>query len=207
METVTAFIFLGSKITADGDCSHEIKRHLLLGRKARVNLGSILKSRDITLPTKVRIVSYGFSRGHVWMWELDHNEAWVSDTWCFWTLVLEKILESPLDCREIKPVNPKGNQSWMFTGMTDTEVLPWGLKELDVTEWLDNNRRTCGFDPWVGKIPRRRAWQHIPVLFPGECHWQRSLVGYGPRVTESNMTEVAEYEDEADYFQFLTCRN
>ena len=67
METVTDFIFLGSRITADGDCSHEIKRHLLLGRKAMVNLDSILKSRDITLPTKVCLVSYGFSSGHVWM--------------------------------------------------------------------------------------------------------------------------------------------
>ena len=75
-ETVTDIIFLGSKITADSDCSHKIKRRLLLGRKAMTNLDSVLKSRDIALPTKVRIVkSYGFSSSHVWMWELDHKES------------------------------------------------------------------------------------------------------------------------------------
>ena len=77
VETMIDFIFLGSKITVDGECSHEIKRHLLLGRKAMTNLDSILKSRDITLPTKVHLVSYGFSSSHVWMWELDHKEVWV----------------------------------------------------------------------------------------------------------------------------------
>ena len=76
METVTDFIFLGSKITADGDCSHEIKRHLLLGRKAMTNLDSILKSRDITLPTKVcPVKAMVFSSSHVWMCELDHKES------------------------------------------------------------------------------------------------------------------------------------
>ena len=76
VETVADFIFLGSKITADGDCSHEIKRGLLLGRKAMTNLDRVLKSRDITLPTKVHIVSYGFSSSHIWMWGLDHTEGW-----------------------------------------------------------------------------------------------------------------------------------
>ena len=75
METVRDFIFLGSKITADGDCSHEIKRYLLLGRKAMTNLESLLKSKDITLPTKVHRQSYGFSSSHVWMWELDYEES------------------------------------------------------------------------------------------------------------------------------------
>ena len=78
VETVSGFILGGSKITADGDCSLEIRRHLLLGRKAISNLDSILKSRDITLPTKVRLCQgYGFSCGHVWMWELDCEEGWV----------------------------------------------------------------------------------------------------------------------------------
>ena len=102
METVRDFIFVGSKITADGDCSHEIKRWLLLGRKAMTNLDSILTSRDIGLPTKVRLVkSYGFSSTHVWMGELDHKEGWVPKNWCFWIAVLEKTLESSLDCNEI----------------------------------------------------------------------------------------------------------
>ena len=118
METVTDFIFLGFKITADGDCSHEIKRRLLLGRKAVTNLDNILKSLDITLPTK----ACGFSSSHVWMWELDCKEGWVLKNWCFWTVVLEKTLESPLYCKEIKPVNPKGNQSWIFIGRTYAEA-------------------------------------------------------------------------------------
>ena len=108
METVTNFIFLGSKITADGDCSHEIKRRLLLGRKAMTNLDSILKSRYITLLTKVpSSQSYGFSSSRVWLWELDYKESWVLKNWCFWTVVLEKTLDSPLACKEIQSVNPK----------------------------------------------------------------------------------------------------
>ena len=110
VETVADFIFLGSKITADGDCSHEIKRHLLLGRKVMTNLDSILKSRDITLPTKSS-QSYGFSSSHVWMWELDHKESWALKNWCFRTVIVENTLESPLDSKEIKPVHLKGNQS------------------------------------------------------------------------------------------------
>ena len=114
------FIFLGSKITADGDCRHEIKRRLLIGRKAMTNLDSILKSRDLTLPTKVCVVkAVIFSSSHVWMWDLDHKESWVLKNWCFWTMMLEKTVESPLDSKEIKPVNPKGNQSWIFIGRTD----------------------------------------------------------------------------------------
>ena len=139
VETVTAFIFLGSKITADGDCSHEVKRCLLLGRKAMTNLDSILKSRDITLPKKVHLSqSYGFSSSHVWKWELNYKESWALTNWCFWTVVLEKTLESPLYCEEIKPVNPKGNQSWIFIERTDAEaetlnILATWCKEL--THW------------------------------------------------------------------------
>ena len=100
-ETVRDFIFLGSKITADGDCSHEIKRHLLLGRKSMTNLDSVLKSRDIALLTKVHIVKCIFSPSiHIWMWRLDHKDGWAFKNWCFLTAVLEKTLESPLDCKE-----------------------------------------------------------------------------------------------------------
>ena len=124
VETVADFIILGSKITADDDCSHEIKRCLLLGRKSMTNLDSILKSRDITLSTKVCLVKamvfplvmYG------WMWELDYKESWAPKNWCFWTVVLEKTLESPFDCEEIQPVHPKGDQSWVFIGRTDVEA-------------------------------------------------------------------------------------
>ena len=137
VETVTDFIFLGSKITADGDCSHEIKRCLLFGRKAMTNLDSILKSRDITLLTKVRLnQSYGFSSSHVRMWELDHKESWAPKNWCFWNVVLEKTLESPLDCKEIKPVHPKGNQSWTFIERTDAEAEAPILRPPDSKNWL-----------------------------------------------------------------------
>ena len=112
MKTMTEFILWGFKITADGDCSHEVKRCLLLGRKVMSKLDSILESRDITLPTKVHLVkAMVFSSSYIWMWELDYKETWVPKNWCFWTVVLEKTLECPLDCKEIQPVHPKGNQS------------------------------------------------------------------------------------------------
>ena len=94
VEIVADFILGGSKITADGDCSHEIKRRLLLGRKSMTNLDSILKSRDITANKGPYSQGYGFSSGHVWMWELDYKESWVPKNWCFWTVVLEKTWES-----------------------------------------------------------------------------------------------------------------
>ena len=115
METVRDFIFLGSKITTDEDCSHEVKRHLLHGRKAMTNLDSVLKSRDVILPTKGPYgQSYGFSSSHVWMWELDHKESWRE---CFWTVVLEEILESPLDSKEIQPAHPKKESRIFLEGL------------------------------------------------------------------------------------------
>ena len=127
----------GSKITTDGDFSHEIKRFLLLERKVMTNLDSILKSRDIVLPTKVCLVkAMVFSSSHVWMWELDYKESWALKNWSFWTVVLEKTLESPLDCKEIQPVHPKGNQSWIFIGRTDVEAKTPILWLPDVKSWL-----------------------------------------------------------------------
>ena len=111
METVTDFILGGSKITADSNWSHEIKRRLLLDREVMTNLDSIFKSRDITLPTRVHLVkAMIFSNGHVWLWELDCEEGWAPKNWCFWTVVLEKTLESPLDCKQIQPVHSEGDQ-------------------------------------------------------------------------------------------------
>ena len=115
--------FGGSKITADGDCSCEIKRRLLLGRKAMTNLDSILKSRDITLPTKFHLVkTMVFPSNHVWMWELDHKEGWVPKNWCFWTAVLEKTLENNLNCKKTQPVHSKGDQSWVFFWRNDAKA-------------------------------------------------------------------------------------
>ena len=114
-------IFLGSKITAYGDCSHAIRRHLPFGRKATKNLDS-----------------------HIQMWELVHKEDWTLKNWCFRSVVLEKTLESPLDCKEIKPVHPKRNQSWIFFGRTDAEAKALILCPPDVKSWL------IGKDPDAG---------------------------------------------------------
>ena len=159
METVTGFIFLGSKITADGDCSHEIKRRLLLGRKAMTDLDSILKSKDIPLLTKgPSSQSYVFSSNHVWIWELDHKESWVPKNWCFWTVVLEETLESPLDCKEIQPVHSKGDQSWIFTGKTDAEAeapILWATWCEELIHW---KRPWCWERLKTGEEGDERGW-------------------------------------------------
>ena len=121
METVIDFILGGSKITADSDYSHEIKRCLLLERKAMTILNTILK-RHYFANKGPSSQGYGFSSSHVWMWDLDHKESWALKNWCFWTVVLEKTLKSPLNWKEIQPVHPKGNQSWIFIGRTDVEA-------------------------------------------------------------------------------------
>ena len=108
VKTVSDFIFLGSKITADGDCRHEIKRRLLLGRKVVTNLDSIMKKQIHHFVNKgPSSQGFGFSSSHVWMWELDYKESWALENCCFWTVVLEKTPESRLDHKEIKPVDPK----------------------------------------------------------------------------------------------------
>ena len=135
-------ILLSSKIIVDGDCSHKIKRHLLLGRKSMTNLDSILKSKD-TILTKSQ--SYGFSSSHVQMWDLDHKEHWAPENWSFQTVVLEKTLENPLDCKEIKPVHPKGNQPWIFIGRTDAKA------EAPILWPCDMKSQLIGKDPNAGK--------------------------------------------------------
>ena len=158
METVTGIIFLGSKITANDECSHESKRRLLLGGKGMTNLDSILKSRDITLLTKVCLVK-AMVFPVVMMWELDCTQSWVPKNWCFWTVVLEKTLHSPLDCKELKPFNPKGNQSWIFVGRTDVEAetpifWPSVAKNWLIGEDLDTEKE--------GR--KRRGWQRMRWL-------------------------------------------
>ena len=142
--------FGGSKITANADCSHEIKRRLLLGRKAMTNLDSILKSRDITSPTKVRLVKAMVFPVVMYRCESDYKESWAPKNWCFWTVVLEKTLASPLDCKEIQPVHPKGDQSWVFIGRTDVEAEPPILWSPDTKSWL------IWKDPDAEKIEGRR---------------------------------------------------
>ena len=101
------------------------------------NLDCIFRSRDITLPTKVCLVkAMVFSSSHVWMWELDYKESWMPKNWFFWTVVLDKTLESPLDCKEIQPVHPEGDQSWVFIGRTDAETETPVLWPPDAKNWL-----------------------------------------------------------------------
>ena len=166
METLTYFLFLGLKITADGDCSHDVKRHLFLGRKAMVNLESILKSRDILCWQRLSSQSYGFFSSRIWMWELDHKESWAPKNWCFWTVLLEKTLESPLDSREIKPINPKGNQPWIFIGRTVAEAPILWLP--DVKNWL------------IGKdLDDEKDWKQEKRITEGKMvGWHHWLVGH-----------------------------
>ena len=117
-------------------CRNEMKRCLLLGRKAMTNLDSIFKSKDYFADKGLYSQSYGFSSSYVWMWQLTLKEGWTQKNWCFWTVVLEKALESPLDCKEIKPVNPKGNQSWIFIGRIDAEAEASILWPPDAKTWL-----------------------------------------------------------------------
>jgi len=255
METVTDFIFLGSKITADGDCKHEIKRRLLLWRKAMTNLDSILKSRDTTFPTKVclvkamvfPVVMYGcqswtikkaakslqscptlcdptdgsppdstipgilqartlewvaISFANAWKWKVKGKslsrvrlfatpwtaalqapssmgfsrhecwsgvpspslkESWALKNWWFWTVVLEKILENLLDYKEIKPVNPKGNQPWIFIRRTDAEALI--LWPPDAKNWLLRK------DPDAGKHWRQEEKGTTQDEMVTQHHW------------------------------------
>ena len=130
------FCSLGSKITAEGDCSHEIKTLALWKKSYDQPRQHIIKQRHYFANKGLSSQSYGFSSGHVWMWELDYKESWALNNWCFWTVLLEKTLESPLNCKEIQPVHPKGNQSWIFIGRTDVEAEAPILWPPDAKNWL-----------------------------------------------------------------------
>ena len=165
-KTGTDFIFWGSKITADGGCHHEIKRFLLLGKKAMTNLDSTFKSRDITLPTNVRIVkAMVFSNSHVWMWELDHKEDWMPKNWGFWTVVLKKTLQSPLDSKEIQPLNRKGNLPWIFIGRTNAEP------EAPILWAPDMKSPLIGKDPDAGKDWKQEESGVTEDEMVGWHHW------------------------------------
>ena len=153
-------IFLASKITADSDCNHEIKRSLLFRRKTMANQNRVLKSR-YHFPDEVTYSqSYDFSSSHVCMWELDHKGDWVPKNWCFWTVVLEMTLESPLDCKELQPFHPKGNQPWIFIGRTDIEAKAPILRPLDGKSWL-HWKETDGKDWGQGMTEDETVeWHH-----------------------------------------------
>ena len=203
----------GSNITVDCDCSHEIKRCLFLGRKVMTKLDSILKSRDITLPTKVSSQGYGFSSGHVWMWEVDYKESWVLKNWSFLTVVLEKTLESPLDCKDIQPVHSKGDQSWLFFGRTDVEAETPILWPPAAKSWLIRKNPDAGKD-WRQEEKGMTedeivGWNHglnghgfEQALGVGEG--QGSLACYSPwGHKELDMTEQLNHNNSMFWKQFL----
>ena len=134
------------------------------------NLDSILKNSDMTLPTNVCIVkAMVFSSSHVWMWELDYKESWALKNWCFWTVVLEKTLESPLDCKEIQPVHSKGNQSWIFIGRNDAKAETPVLCLPDAKNWL------IGKDPYAGYSWRQEEKKQTEDEMVG---WHHRLNGH-----------------------------
>ena len=214
METVTDFIYLGSKITADGDCSHEIKRCFLLKSydKPREH---IKKQRHYFADKDPSSQSYDFSSSHVWMWGLDHKEGWAPKNWCFWTVVFEKTLESFRDCKEIKPVNPEGNQSWIFIGRTNVEA------EAPILWPPDGKSRLIGKDPeegleetWGGEGHEEKGttedemvgWHHQLDRYefeqaPGDGEGQGSLVCCSPwSCKESNMTDLLNNNNKISVF-------
>ena len=164
METVADFIVRGFKITADGDSSRKFKRCLLLGKKVMTNLDSILKNRSYFANKGPSNQSYGFASSQVWMWELDCEESWALKNWCFWTMVLEKTLESPLDCKEIHLVHSEGDQSWVFFGRTDAKAETAVLWPLYGKSWLigkdSDSGRDCGQEEEGMTEDEMVGWHH-----------------------------------------------
>ena len=175
------------------------------------NLDSKLKSRDITLPTKVRAMV--LSSGHVWMWELDYKESWAPKNWYFWTVVLEKTLESSLDCKEIHPVHPKGDQSWIFIGRTDAKVEAPILWPPDAKSWLIRKHPDVGKD-WSQEEKGTTedemvGWHHWLNAHefeqaPGDSEGQGSLVCYSPWDREKlDTTETEQQRRCFTYWDFM----
>ena len=166
VEAVAGVLFLISKITMDSDCSREIRRRLLLGRKAMTHLDSVLKSRDIADKDPYS-QGCGLPSNHVWLWELDRKEGRAPKNWCLQTVVLEKTPESPVDSKEIKPVNLKGNQPWIFIGRTDASLssstlITWCEQP---THWkspwerlrAEGEEGVRGWDGWMASL-MQWAW-------------------------------------------------
>ena len=185
VETVTDFGFLGSKITSDGNYRHEIKRHFLLGKKVLSKARQHIKKQRHHFANKgLSSQSYGFSSSHVWMWELNCKESWAPKNWCFCTVVLEMTLESPLNCKEMQPVLPKGKKSWIFIGRSDAqaetvmlsppEVKSRLIKDTDAGKnWRQEAKETTE-DKMVGWPPLLNGYEFEQA--PGADVGQGSLV-------------------------------
>ena len=168
VETVADFILGVSKITVDGDCSNEIKDACFFEKSYNQPRQHIKKQGHYFANKGPSSQGYGFSNSHVWMWELDYKESWAQKNWCFWTVVLEKTLESLLDFKEIQPVHPKGDQSWMFIGRTDVETETPMLWPPDVKNWL------IGKDPDAGKDWR---WEEKGTTQDEMVAWHHQVNG------------------------------
>ena len=191
------FISLVSKFTAYGDCSHEIKRRLLLGRKAMINLVRILKAETSLYWNVPSSQNYGLPSSHVLVWELDHKEGWALKYWSFWTEVLEKTLERPWDCKDIQPVHPKGNQSWIFMEglMLKLKLQHVGhlMQRIDLLEKTLMLKRLKeggegGDRAWDGWIASPTQWTW--VWASSGCWWwtgKPDMLPWGRK--ESDMTE------------------
>ena len=201
LSKINGLYFFGSKITADGDCSHEIKRRLLLGRKVMTNLESILKSRDITLPTNVPCQGYGFSSGHVWMWELDCEESWVLKNWCFELWCWRRLLGVPWTARRsqqsiLKEISP----ACLLEGlMLKLKLQYFGhlMRRVDSLQETVMLGRTGGRRR-RGRQGEMAGWHHrldghVWVKTPGVCDGQGDLACYnswGRRVRHDRATEL-----------------
>ena len=205
VDTVADFIFLNFKITTDSDCSHEIKRCLLLGRKAMTNWDSILKRRDIILLRKSVYSKLCFFSSHVQMWKLNHKKGWVPKNWCFWTVVLEKTLERPLECKEsnqsiLKEINPK----YSLEGL----MLKLKLQYFDhMVQRAESLEKTLIMEKIEGKRGDGRGWAvklASPWTWicqtPEDSGGQRGLVGYSHAVTK-NWTWLSNWTITIRYFR------
>ena len=164
VETVTDFLFLGSKITVSSECNYEIKRHLPWKRydKPRQH---IKNQRHYFADKDLYSQGHGLPSSHIWLWELDHKEGKVPKNWCFWTVVLEKTPESPLDSKEIKLVNFKGNRPWILIGRADAEAdapILWPPDGKQPTRWkrpsfwerlkAEGEEGNRGWDGWMASL-------------------------------------------------------
>ena len=205
METVTGLSFEGSKISADGDCTHEIQTLAPWKKRYDQTRQHIQKQRHYFANKGPSSQTFGFSSSHVQMWELDYKESWAWKNRCFWTIVLEKTPESPSDCKEIQPVHPKGNQSWIFIGRTDVEAeapilghLIWRTDSLEKTlnaakDWRLEEKRTTE-DETTGWHHRLDGHEFEKALGVGDG--QGSLVCCSPwGRKESDMTEWLNWTD------------
>ena len=204
-ETIERLYFGGSKITADGVCRHEIKRYLPLGRKAMTNLDSILKSRDITLSTKVCLV-----KTMVFPVVMYRCESWTikkAEHQRIWTVVLEETLESPLNSKEIQPVHPKGNQSWVFIGRTDVEAEIPILWPPDAKNWLIGKDSDAGKDWRQQEKGMTEGWHHQLDGHEFEQLWELVMDREAWRAAVHGVTKSQTWLSDWTELNWTECQN